>query len=83
MCGNEQTTKLPIYFLDSVATNPDTEFLYRLSDMFVCVISDTTYRVAQNVRSWEAGYHYLGNREYTLFNDPVRVISRIVKVVML
>ena len=44
--------------------------------------SDAAYLVALKVRSRAGGYHYLGNKDGTLFNGPIFILAKVIKAVM-
>ena len=80
--GTEATLDATMYLLNYAHTNPDTEVIYRASDMILRVDSDAAYLVAPEARSRAGGYQYLSNKEGTLFNGPVLVVAKVIKNVM-
>jgi hypothetical protein len=80
--GTEATMDATIYLLNYASTHPDTEIIYRASDMILHVDSDAAYLVAPEARSRAGGYHYLSNKEGTLFNGPVLILAKVIKNVM-
>ena len=44
--------------------------------------SDAAYLVCSQARSQAGGYHYLGNGDDNLFNNPIHVLAKIIKNVM-
>ena len=54
----------------------------RASDMILRVDSDAAYLVAPEARSRAGGYHYLSNKEGTVFNGPVLALAKVIKNVM-
>ena len=69
-------------FLDYCASNPDAQIIYRASDMQLHIDSDAAYLVAPKARSRAGGYHYLGNKDGTLFNGPIFILAKVIKAVM-
>ena len=43
---------------------------------------DADYLVASKARSRAVGYHYLGNYDGKLFNEPIYVLAKVIKSVM-
>ena len=78
----EETQKDLENFLDYVATHPEAQIIYRVSDMQLEVDCDAAYLVAPKARSRAAGYHYLGNHDGNLFNGPIYVLAKVIKAVM-
>ena len=78
--GTEETAKALEHFLNYCATHPDAEILYRASDMILTVDSDAAYLNATKSRSRAGGYHYLGNSDGTLFNGPIYILAKIIKI---
>ena len=68
--GTEQTMEELVHFLNFCATNPDASIIFRRSDMILSIDSNAAYLVAPKARSRAGGYHYLGNKDGKLFNDP-------------
>ena len=80
--ATETTQEALMQFLDYCASNPDATIIYRASDMILSCDSDAAYLVAPKSRSRAGGYHYLGNKDGTLFNGPVYILAKIIKAVM-
>ena len=80
--GTEATEQAVRHFLDYAFSNPDGEIIFRASDMILQVDTDAAYLVAPKARSRAAGYHFLGNKEHTLFNGPIHILAKIIKNVM-
>ena len=80
--GTEATQKAVHHFLDYAHSNPDGEIIFRASDMILQVDSDAAYLVAPKARSRAGGYHFLGNKDHTMFNGPIHVLAKIIKNVM-
>ena len=59
--ATEEVQEALNHFLDYLATHPNTEFIYRASDMQLNIDTDAAYLVAKRARSRAGGYHYLGN----------------------
>ena len=78
----EETQEALTQFLNYCASNPDATIIYRASDMILSCDSDAVYLVAPKSRSRAGGYHYLGNKDGTQFNDPVYVLVQIINAVM-
>ena len=55
------------HFMDYAHThrNPDTQIIFRASNMILHTDSNTAYLVAPNARSRAGGYHYCGNQTGT------------------
>ena len=60
--------------------NPDAEILYRASDMILHTHSDAAYLVAPEARLPAGGYHFLGDVDHTIFNGPIHVLAKIIKM---
>ena len=73
--GTQATLDATRYFLNYAACNPNAEILYRASDMILQTHSDTAYLVCPEARSCAGGYHFLGNKDGTLFNGPILVVA--------
>ena len=80
--GTEATEKAVRHFLDYAHSNPDGEIIFRASDMILQVDSDAAYLVAPKARSRAGGYHFLGNKDHTMFNGPIHILAKIIKNVM-
>jgi hypothetical protein len=80
--GTEATLRATKYLLNYAATNPNTEIIYRASDMILRSYSDAAYLVAPNARSRAGGYHFLSNTSGTGFNAPIFVLAKVIKRVM-
>jgi len=80
--GTQETMKAVTHFLNYCASNPDAEKLYRASDMILTIDGDAAYLVAAMARSRAGGFHYLGNKDGTLFNGSIYVLAKIIKNVM-
>jgi hypothetical protein len=80
--GTEATLAATTYLLNYAHSHPDTELIYRASDMILRVDSDAAYLVAPEARSRAGGYQYLSNKEGTIFNGPVLVLAKVIKNVM-
>ena len=78
----QSTQDATIQFLNYAASNPNTEIMYRASDMILQTDSDAAYLVRPEARSRAGGYHFLGNKDKKLFNGPILVLARIIKNVM-
>lgn len=44
--------------------------------------SDAAYLVEPDARSRAGGFHFLGNKEHTMFNGPIHVLAKTIKAVM-
>ena len=80
--GTEATLDATIFLLNYAHTHPDSEIIYRASDMILRADSDAAYLVAPEARSRAGGYQYLSNKEGTLWNGPVMIIAKVIKNVM-
>ena len=80
--GTSETMKAMLHFLNYAASLPNAEKIYKASDMILTIDSDAAYLVAPQARSRAGGFHYLGNKDGTLFNGSIAVIARIIKNVM-
>ena len=80
--GTEATLDATMYLLNYAHTHPNTELIYRKSDMVLRVDSDAAYLVAPEARSRAGGYQYLSNKEGTIFNGPVLVLAKVIQNVM-
>ena len=80
--GTEATLGATTHLLNYAHTHPDSEIIYRASDMVLRVDSDAAYLVAPEARSRAGGYQYLSNESGTLFNGPVLVLAKVIKNVM-
>jgi hypothetical protein len=80
--GTEATSKALDHFLNYCATNPEAEIIYRRSDMILQIDSDAAYLVAPKARSRAAGFFYLGNKDGSLFNGPIFILTKIIQAVM-
>lgn len=80
--GTEATLAATKYFLNYAASNPNTEIIYRKSDMILQTHSDAAYLVAPHSRSRMGGYHFLDDRNRKSFNGPILVLAKIIKHVM-
>ena len=67
---------------DYCASHTEAEIIYWTSNMQLMIDSDAAYLVAPKARSRVAGYHYLGNKDGKLFNGPIYVLAKIIKLVM-
>ena len=80
--GTDATLDATMYLLNYAHTNPNSEVIYRASDMILRVDSDAAYLVAPEARSRAGGYQYLSDKEGTVFNGPVLVLAKVIKNVM-
>ena len=80
--GTDATLDATMYLLNYAHTNPNTEIIYRQSDMILRVDSDAAYLVAPEARSRAGGYHYLSDNKGITFNGPVLVLAKVIKNVM-
>ena len=80
--GTEATLKATVHILNYAATHPNTEIIYRASDMILRVDSDAAYLVAPEARSRAGGFHYLSDSKGTVFNGPVLILAKVIKNVM-
>ena len=80
--GTEATLDAITYLLNYAHTHPNTEIIYRASDMVLRVDSDAAYLVAPEARSRAGGYHYMSNKKGSIFNGPVLVLAKVIKNVM-
>jgi hypothetical protein len=78
--GTTQTGEALEYFLNYCASNQSAEIIYQASEMVLTVHSDAAYLVAARARSRAAGYHFFGNNDGTLFNRPIFVLAKIIKM---
>lgn len=60
---SETTANAVKQLLNYCATNPEPKVLYTVSDMILCIDSDTTYLVEPQERSKLGGYHFLGSSD--------------------
>ena len=81
--ATEETQEALLHFMDYLATHSDAKIIYRKSDMQLQqIISDAAYLVAKMARSRAGGYHFLGNCDGKLFNEPIYILVKIIKAVM-
>ena len=80
--GTEETLKATLHLLNYAHTHQASSIIYRASDMILRVDSDAAYLVAPEARSRAGGYHYLSDKEGTLFNGPVLILAKVLKNVM-
>eukprot|EP00978_Attheya_sp_CCMP212_P001211 scaffold2532_cov42-Attheya_sp.AAC.3 len=80
--GNDATAKALDHFMNYCATHPDAEIIYRRSNMILQIDSDTAYLVAPKARNRAAGFFYLGNKDGSLFNGPIFILTKIIQAVM-
>ena len=80
--GTEATMDAVTYLLNYAHTNPDTEIIYRASDMILHVDSDAAYLVAPEAQSRAGGYQYLRSHDGSLFNGPMLILAKVIKNVM-
>ena len=80
--GTEATLAATMFLLNYAYTNPNTEIIYRASDMILQVDSDAAYLVAPEARSRAGGYQYLSNKAGNLFNGPVLIVAKVIKNMM-
>ena len=59
--------------------NPNTEIIYRASDMVLRVDSDAAYLVVPEARSCAGSYHYMSNKKGSIFNGPVVMLAKVIK----
>ena len=66
-CGGATQANLDAtkYFLNYAACNPDTQIIYRKSDMILQGDSDASYLVSPESRSRLGGYLFLGDKSRT------------------
>ena len=50
--------------------------------MILCIDSDAAFQVSEGAKSRAGGYHYLTNKEGSLFNAPIEVLTTTIKPVM-
>lgn len=79
---SEETKKDLEHFLDYCATNPNAQIIYRASDMQLTIYSDAGYLNAAKSISRVGGYHFLGNKDGTLFNGAIHILAKVIKAVM-
>ena len=77
--GTKETLEDVNYFLNYCACNQDAAALYRASDMLLRIDSDAAYLVAPRARSRAGGFHYLSNKEGTLFNGAIYNLVKVLK----
>ena len=82
--GTMKTKEAVACFLNYCATYPDTEIMYRASDMVIKNDSDAAYLVAPKARSRAGGYTYMGNNDENeqIINAPIMIIAKILKMVV-
>ena len=80
--ATEEAQEALTQFFNYCASNPDATIIYRASNMILSCDSDAAYLVAPKSRSRAGGYHYLGNKDGTQFNEPVYVLANIINTVM-
>ena len=68
--------------MDYLATHPEAQIIYRVSDMQLQIDSDAAYLEHKNARSRAGGFHFLGNYNGKLFNGPIYILAKIIKAVM-
>jgi hypothetical protein len=69
--GNQSTAVSKTHFLHYCTTNPDTELLYRASNMIFKNDSDAAYLVAPGTKSRAGGHTYFGNQA----ENPKQIIN--------
>ena len=74
--GNQYNLDATIYFLNYAASNHDTEIIYRKSEIILRVDNDVSYLVTHQDRSGSGGYHYLVNKEGTVFIVTICVLVK-------
>ena len=77
MKATEETQEALIQFLNYVASNPDVTIIYKASNMFLSCDSDAAYLVVAKSRSRAGGYHYLGIKSGTQFNELIYILVKI------
>ena len=85
----QQTLDKTLFFLDYVASHPDTVLTYKASDMVLHVHSDASYLSEAQARSCAAAIYFLGNvfpnpdkPSMPLSNGVIHVLSKIMKNVI-
>ena len=74
--GPQDTLESTMYFLIYAASNHDTEIIYRKSEIILRVDNDVSYLVTHQDRSGSGGYHYLVNKEGTVFIVTICVLVK-------
>ena len=69
------------FFLSYASWNTDASILFRASDMTLRIDSDGAHLVFPRSRSRAGGYHYLGDKDGTIFNAPIRVLTKLIPLV--
>ena len=84
IAGTMKTEEAQQFFLNYCATNPDASIVYYASDMIIRGDTDAAYLVASKVRSRNAAYIFMNNkdRDNQIINGPIMVIARILKMVV-
>ena len=78
--GTQTTWEAVKYFLNYAASNPDAEIIFCASEMLYKIDSNAVYLVCPEARSRAGGYHYLRNIDNNLFNGPMHVLAKIIKM---
>ena len=78
--GIQTTWESVEYCLNYAASNPYAEIIFLASDMLYKIDSDAAYLLCPETQSRAVGYHYLGNADDNLFNDPIHVLAKIIKM---
>ena len=80
--GTQKLMEEVAHFLNYVASNPNAKTIFRKSYMLYRIDSDAAYLVCPGARSRAGGYHYLGNKDNNLFNEPLYILAKTIKNVM-
>jgi hypothetical protein len=78
--GTKQTGEALEFFLNYCSLNQSAEIIHQASEMILTVHSDAAFLVAARTRSRAAGYHFFGNNDGKLFNGPIFVLAKIIKM---
>ncbi len=80
--GAKATEDAAQHLMGYAYSNPDAQTKFRASDMIIQGDSDAAYLVEPDARSRAGGFHFLGNKEHTMFNGPIHVLAKTIKAVM-
>ena len=73
---NEEIKHAFRHFLDYAHSNPDGTVIFRATDMILQVDTDAAYLVAPKARSRAGEYHFLGNKDHTMFNGTIHILAK-------
>ena len=77
--GTKATEDAAQRLMDYAYSNPAAEIKFRASEMILQGGSGAAYLAEPDAKSRAGGFHFLGNKEHTMFNGPTHVLAKTIK----